>query len=50
MGYMEAFMGWQLLYRTREEFEQVVGPLARNIQKIYFDDNWHVVYLELRKR
>ena len=22
MGYMEAFMGWELLYRTREEFEQ----------------------------
>ncbi|MCH7676678.1 class I SAM-dependent methyltransferase [candidate division KSB1 bacterium] len=50
MGYMEAFMGWELLYRTREEFEQTVGPLEKNIQKIYFDDNWHVVYLELRKR
>jgi len=50
MGYMEAFMGWELLYRTREEFERAVGPLEKNIQKIYFDDNWHVVYLELRKR
>ncbi len=50
MGYMEAFMSWELLYRTREEFEQAVGPLEKNIQKIYFDDNWHVVYLELRKR
>ncbi len=49
-GYMEAFMGWELLYRTREEFEQAVGPLEKNIQKIYFDDNWCVVYLELRKR
>jgi len=47
---MEAFMGWELLYRTREEFEQAVGPLEKNIQKIYFDDNWHVVYLELTKR
>lgn len=49
-AYMEAFMGWQLLYRTREQFERVVGNLANNIQRIYYDDNWHVIYLELMKR
>lgn len=49
-GYMEAFMGWELLYRTRDQFERMVGSLEKNIQKIYFDDNWHVVYFELRRR
>lgn len=48
-GYMEAFMGWKLLYRTRAQFERVTGPLRKHIQKIFFDDNRYVLYLELRK-
>lgn len=48
-GYMEAFMGWKLLYRSRAQFERMVGPIRKYIQKIFFDDNRYVIYLEFRK-
>lgn len=49
-GYMEAFMGWELLYRTREQFERIHSDLSQHIQKIFFDENKYVIYLEFRKR
>lgn len=49
MGYMEAFMGWKLLHRTRQEFERLVESLEPYLQKLYFDDNRCVVYIELQK-
>ncbi|MFQ5638091.1 MAG: class I SAM-dependent methyltransferase [bacterium] len=49
-GYMEAFMGWKLLYRTKEHFERVVEPLSDYVQRIVFDDNRYVLYLEFRRR
>ena len=48
-GYMEAFMGWELLYRTKEEFEDATGILRNELGRLFFDDNRSVVYLEFRK-
>ena len=48
-GYMEAFMGWELNYRTREEFEAILGDLGQYVEKVFFDDHRYVVYVELRK-
>ncbi len=49
-GYMEAFMDWQLLYRTRQQFEKVNGELEKYVQRIFFDENKYVIYLEFRKK
>ncbi len=48
-AYMEAFMDWQLIYRTERQFEQIASPLTCHIRRIFPDDNRYVVYLELEK-
>ncbi len=49
-GYMEAFMGWELLYRTRQQFEKINGELEKYIQRIFFDENKYVIYMEFRRK
>ncbi len=49
-GYMEAFMDWELLYRTKEDFEKIASPLSNYVTKIYPDDIGYVIYLELKKQ
>jgi hypothetical protein len=51
-GYMEAFMEWNLIYRTPEELVDTTqripgGQIAG--KSVYVEDNERVVFAELRK-
>lgn len=53
VGYMESYMGWQLIYRTRQEMLQlsldIPQPEIRNIQ-IFAEENQNIIFLEITKR
>jgi extracellular factor (EF) 3-hydroxypalmitic acid methyl ester biosynthesis protein len=53
VGYMETFMGWPLIYRSREELADVATRIpAEQIAAIrtYCDSYQNVVYLEIEKQ
>lgn len=55
VGYMEVFMNWYLIYRTREEMQQFTSVLPREeiaemqIYPEFFNQNNRVLYLEVTK-
>lgn len=51
-GYMEGFMDWHLVYRTKEELVSLASPIPTEECSLdYFQDPWgNVGYLELRKQ
>jgi len=48
-GYMQAFMHWKLLYRTRDQFTAIFEPLHGYISNVFYDENNYVVYIEFRR-
>ncbi len=53
VGYMESYMGWKLIYRTRQEMLQLSLDIPqaeiRNI-KIFAEENQNIIFLEITKR
>lgn len=49
-GYMEAFMDWGLIYRSREEFLKLVAPDSKCEVRSFCDELEYVVYVELQKK
>ena len=53
LGYMESYMGWQLIYRTRQEMLQLSLDIpeseVRNI-RLFAEDNQNIIFLEITKR
>jgi extracellular factor (EF) 3-hydroxypalmitic acid methyl ester biosynthesis protein len=53
VGYMESYMGWQLIYRTRQEMLQLSLEIPqseiRNIQ-IFAEENQNIIFLEITRR
>ena len=53
LGYMESYMGWQLIFRTRQEMLQLSMDIPqseiRNIQ-IFAEENQNIIFLEITKR
>jgi SAM-dependent methyltransferase len=53
VGYMESFMAWKLIYRTRQEMvllaEEVPQSQIRDIH-IFAEDNQNIIFLQVTKR
>ena len=53
VGYMESYMGWKLIYRTRQEMLKLSLDIPqaeiRNI-KIFAEENQNIIFLEITKR
>ena len=46
-------MGWDLVYRTMEEMENLAGKIKKNQIKdlnVFLEKNKHIAFLELVKR
>lgn len=48
-GYMECFMDWCLLYRTREDLAELVPEEPGLEHRVFLDDEGNVAYLDLRR-
>jgi len=52
VGYMEAYMGWRLTYRTAEELYATADsiPLGETTtRRTFSDDNENIVYLGIQR-
>ena len=53
IGYMESFMDWKLLYRTRHEMLEVSAGIPqadiRDI-RIFTEENQNIIFLQIIKR
>jgi hypothetical protein len=53
VGYMETYMDWQLVYRTRQEMADLTAEIPeaeiRDV-RIFSEDQRNIVFLEVRKR
>ena len=53
IGYMESFMDWKLIYRTRHEMLEVSANIAqaeiRDI-RIFTEENQNIIFLQISKR
>lgn len=55
IGFMEVFMNWYLIYRTRGDMEQIAGVLPKNevaeiqIYPELLNENNRVIYLQITK-
>lgn len=53
LGYMETYMGWNLIYRTRTEMLQVSDRIPqseiRDI-RLFAEDNQNIIFLEITKK
>ena len=53
VGYMESFMGWELIYRTRQEMMDMsmkIPQAAISDIRIFTEENQHVIFLQLTMR
>ena len=53
VGYMETYMAWQLIYRTREELSDVAALIPEDemqAQRTFIEDNHNIVFLELSRQ
>jgi SAM-dependent methyltransferase len=52
LGYMQSYMGWELIYRTREEMLDVVArvpqPDVRDI-RLFAEENQNILFLEVTR-
>jgi hypothetical protein len=52
VGYMEAFMGWWLIYRTFDELVEIAGGIPREeiaMQNVFMENNRNWALLHLKK-
>ena len=52
VGYMETYMAWQLIYRTREELSDVAALIPEDemqARRTFIEDNHNIVFLELSR-
>ena len=53
LGYMESFMGWEMIYRSESDMELLAARVPKDQideQRIYRDSIGHVVFMEVVKR
>jgi hypothetical protein len=51
-GYIEAFMDWELIYRSAEELEDTASRIPVELianKKIYTEENNNIAFVELQK-
>jgi len=53
VGYMETYMGWKLIYRTRREMFDIADAIPqakiRDI-RLFADDNEHIIFLQVTRK
>jgi SAM-dependent methyltransferase len=52
IGYMESFMAWQLIFRSREDMLALLAPIPEQAlasKEIYTDDLKNIIFLEIDK-
>jgi len=53
VGYMESYMGWELIFRTRQEMmalaEEIASPDLRDI-RIFVEENQNIIFMQITKR
>ncbi len=53
LGYMEVFMDWQLVYRTRQEMIDITMEIPQDeIRQIslFAEENRNIIFLQIRKQ
>ena len=53
VGYMESFMGWQLIYRSRLDLLDVTDEISLDAVediRLFSEPNKHILFLEIHKR
>lgn len=51
VGYMESYMGWELIYRNTGEMEELGADIEDNIseKRVFIEKNQNIVFLEICK-
>ena len=53
IGYMETYMGWNLIYRTPDQMNALAGDIpvdAFSERRVFWDEPGNILFLEVRKR
>ena len=53
VGYMESYMGWKLIFRTRQQMlalaEEIASAELRDI-RIFAEENQNIIFMQITKR
>ena len=53
IGYMETYMGWNLIYRTPDQMNALAADIpvdAFSERRVFWDEPGNILFLEVRKR